>query len=92
MRVSICLWLYFWHQEQTVAHSGVLGNFCINEYVALFAEDLFHARFLAGPWGSEAEGEWSLPSVPGFLFVLNKNTICLLSCVLLPQPAALDPF
>lgn len=26
------------------------------------------------------------------LFVLNKSTICLFSCALLPQPEALDPF
>ena len=85
MRVSICLWLYFWHQEQTVAHSSVLCVLLSDGYGALLVEGLFPARALAGPWGSEDEESGCCPC-PRFLFVLNRNTICLLSCVLLPQP------
>ena len=62
----------------------MLRIFLSDEYGALFVEDLFPARALAGPWGSEDEGEWLLPMSQ--VFVLNRNTICLLSCVLLPQP------
>ena len=85
MRVSICLWLYFWHQEQTVAHNSVL---CI-----LLSDDMAHCSSrtysLPGPWqglGDLKMKESGCCPCPRFLFVLNRNTICLLSCVLLPQP------
>ena len=88
MRVSICLWLYFWHQEQTVAHSSVRCIFLSDEYGALFVEDLFPARSLAGPWGSEDEREWLLPMSQVFVCFEQKHHLPAQLC---PAPLALGP-
>ena len=58
-----------------MAHSSVLCVLLSDGYGALLVEDLFPARALAGPWGSEDEESGCCPC-PRFLFVFITFPDC----------------